>query len=210
MNLKFPALVSAITVFFFSGTVSAQETPKYDYVEAFKPFFYPQTGTETRSASGQPGHAYWQNSADYHLSVSLNESKKEITGIAEIKYTNNSPDKLSFLWLQLDQNLFAKDSRGNAVVPLSGSRNGAHGETFDGGYTIKSVKLDGKEVKYTITDTRMQVDLPVELKARGGVAKLLLNTPLFPRIRIRQDGSAGYKERQNFYHGTMVSEDVCV
>ncbi|AZB35208.1 M1 family metallopeptidase [Chryseobacterium bernardetii] len=174
MNLKFPALVSAITVFFFSGTVSAQETPKYDYVEAFKPFFYPQTGTETRSASGQPGHAYWQNSADYHLSVSLNESKKEITGIAEIKYTNNSPDKLSFLWLQLDQNLFAKDSRGNAVVPLSGSRNGAHGETFDGGYTIKSVKLDGKEVKYTITDTRMQVDLPVELKARGGVAKIAI------------------------------------
>lgn len=174
MNLKFPALVSAITVFFFSGTVSAQETPKYDYVEAFKPFFYPQTGTETRSASGQPGHAYWQNSADYHLSVSLNESKKEITGTAEIKYTNNSPDKLSFLWLQLDQNLFAKDSRGNAVVPLSGSRNGAHGETFDGGYTIKSVKLDGKEVKYTITDTRMQVDLPVELKARGGVAKIAI------------------------------------
>ncbi|WP_419489396.1 M1 family metallopeptidase [Chryseobacterium bernardetii] len=174
MNLKFPALVSAITVFFLSGTVSAQETPKYDYVEAFKPFFYPQTGTETRSASGQPGHAYWQNSADYHLSVSLNESKKEITGTAEIKYTNNSPDKLSFLWLQLDQNLFAKDSRGNAVVPLSGSRNGAHGETFDGGYTIKSVKLDGKEVKYTITDTRMQVDLPVELKARGGVAKIAI------------------------------------
>lgn len=172
MNLKFPALVSAITVCFFSGTVSAQEAPKYDYVEAFKPFFYPQTGTETRSASGQPGHAYWQNSADYHLNVSLNESKKEITGTAEIKYTNNSPDKLSFLWLQLDQNLFAKDSRGNAVVPLSGSRNGAHGETFDGGYTIKSVKLDGKEVKYTITDTRMQIDLPGELKARGGVAKI--------------------------------------
>lgn len=174
MNLKLPTLVSAITVFFFSGSVTAQETPKYDYIEAFKPFFYPQTGTETRSASGQPGHAYWQNTADYHLNVSLNESKKEITGTAEIKYTNNSPDKLSFLWLQLDQNLFAKDSRGNAVVPLSGSRNGAHGEAFEGGYTIKSVKLDGKEVHYTITDTRMQIDLPGELKARGGVAKIVI------------------------------------
>ncbi|MBP2618818.1 M1 family metallopeptidase [Chryseobacterium jejuense] len=174
MNLKLPTLVSAITVFFFSGTVSAQETPKYDYIEAFKPFFYPQTGTETRSASGQPGHAYWQNAADYHLNISLNESKKEITGTAEIKYTNNSPDKLSFLWLQLDQNLFAKDSRGNAVVPLSGSRNGAHGESFEGGYTIKAVKIDGKEVRYTITDTRMQIDLPGELKARGGVAKIAI------------------------------------
>ncbi|WP_312513556.1 M1 family metallopeptidase [Chryseobacterium culicis] len=173
MNCKLPILVSTVAVLLFSGSVYAQETPKYDYVEAFKPFFYPQTGTATRSASGQPGHAYWQNSADYHLNVSLNEDKKEITGTAQITYTNNSPDKLGFLWLQLDQNLFAKDSRGNAVVPLSGSRNGAHGEEFNGGYRIKSVKLDGKtEVKYTITDTRMQIDLPKELKANGGVAKI--------------------------------------
>lgn len=175
MNCKFPILVSTVAAFLFSGSVYAQEAPKYDYVEAFKPFFYPQTGTETRSASGQPGHAYWQNSADYHLNVSLNENKKEIAGTAEITYTNNSPDRLGFLWLQLDQNLFAKDSRGNAVVPMSGSRNGAHGETFEGGYTIKSVKLDGKEVKYTITDTRMQIDLPNELKAKGGVAKISID-----------------------------------
>lgn len=172
MNFKFPTLVSTVAVLLLSGSAYAQQTPKYDYVEAFKPFFYPQTGTATRSASGQPGHAYWQNSADYHLNVSLNEDKKEITGTAQITYTNNSPDKLGFLWLQLDQNLFAKDSRGNGVVPLSGSRNGAHGEEFNGGYTIKSVKLGGKEVKYTITDTRMQIDLPKELKANGGVAKI--------------------------------------
>ncbi|MBO9694521.1 M1 family metallopeptidase [Chryseobacterium sp.] len=172
MNFKLPTLVSTLAVVLFTGSAYAQQTPKYDYVEAFKPFFYPQTGTATRSASGQPGHAYWQNSADYHLNVSLNEDKKEITGTAQITYTNNSPDKLGFLWLQLDQNLFAKDSRGNGVVPLSGSRNGAHGEEFNGGYTIKSVRLDGKEVKYTITDTRMQIDLPKELKADGGVAKI--------------------------------------
>lgn len=174
MNYKFPTLVSAIAVFLFSGSAFAQETPKYDYVEAFKPFFYPQTGTETRSASGQPGHAYWQNSADYNLNVSLNDTKNEITGTAEIKYTNNSPDPLSFLWLQLDQNLFEKDSRGNGVVPMAGSRNGAHGEKLEGGYKIKSVKLDGKDVKYTITDTRMQIDLPKELKSKGGVAKITI------------------------------------
>ncbi|WP_050009556.1 M1 family aminopeptidase [Flavobacterium sp. B17] len=174
MNSKFQTLVSALAVMFFSHSALAQEAPKYDYVEAFKPFFYTQTGTETRSASGQPGHAYWQNSADYHLNVSLDEVKNEITGTAEITYTNNSPDRLGFLWLQLDQNLFEKDSRGNAVVPMSGSRNGAHGEEFEGGYHIKSVKLDGKAVKYTITDTRMQIDLPSELKARGGVAKITI------------------------------------
>ncbi|WP_370898635.1 M1 family metallopeptidase [Chryseobacterium gossypii] len=172
MDYKLPNLVSAFAVLLFSGSVLAQETPKYDYVEAFKPFFYPQTGTETRSASGQPGHAYWQNSADYRLDVSLDDAKNEITGSAEITYTNNSPDKLSFLWLQLDQNLFSKDSRGNAVIPVSGSRNGAHGEEFDGGYKIKSVKLDGKDVKYTVTDTRMQIDLPKALKAKGGTARI--------------------------------------
>jgi Peptidase family M1 domain len=174
MNSKFQTLVSALAVMFFSHSALAQEAPKYDYVEAFKPFFYTQTGTETRSASGQPGHAYWQNSADYHLNVSLNEAKNEIAGTAEITYTNNSPDRLGFLWLQLDQNLFEKDSRGNALIPMSGSRNGSHGEEFESGYHIKSVKLDGKAVKYTITDTRMQIDLPSELKARGGVAKITI------------------------------------
>lgn len=172
MNFKLPTLLSAVAIFAFTAKGYAQETPAYSYTEAFKPLFYPQTGTETRSASGQPGHKYWQNSADYQLNVSLDDTKNEITGSAEITYTNNSPDQLGFLWLQLDQNLFSKDSRGNAVVPLSGSRNGAHGEEFDGGYKIKSVKYDGKDVKYTITDTRMQIDLPKDLKANGGVAKL--------------------------------------
>lgn len=177
MKIKFPTKISVLAALAFTGFIYAQEAPKpaapkYDYTEAFKPFFYPQTGTETRSASGQPGHRYWQNSADYQLNVSLDDKKNEITGSADITYTNNSPDQLGFLWLQLDQNLFEKDSRGNAVVPLSGSRNGAHGETFDGGYKIKSIKYDGKDVKYTITDTRMQIDLPKELKANGGVAKI--------------------------------------
>lgn len=172
MNFKLPTLFSAVAIFAFTTNVFAQESPKYSYTEAFKPLFYPQSGTETRSASGQPGHKYWQNSADYQLNVSLDENKNEITGTAEITYTNNSPDLLSFLWLQLDQNLFAKDSRGNALIPLSGSRNGAKGQDFDGGYKIKSVKYDGKDVKYTVTDTRMQIDLPNDLKANGGVAKL--------------------------------------
>ena len=180
MTMRFPKTISFFAMLTVAGLMYAQEAPKpvapkYDYTEAFKPFFYPQTGTETRSASGQPGHKYWQNSADYQLNVSLDDKKNELNGSAEITYTNNSPDALSFLWLQLDQNLFAKDSRGNAVVPLSGSRNGAHGETFNGGYTIKSVKYDGKDVKYTVVDTRMQIDLPSNLKANGGVAKLKID-----------------------------------
>src|SRR5690606_5655442 len=102
-----------------------------------------------------------------------------IDGSAEITYTNNSPDALSFLWMQLDQNLFKTDSRGNAMVPLSGSRNGSGDADFDGGFNIKSVKLiDGKsstDLQYLITDTRMQLFLPKDLKAGGGQLKLKID-----------------------------------
>ena len=182
MNFKFlkPLLSFAVAI---SVQLSAQnDVPKYSYTEAFKPFFYQNNGTETRSASGKPGHQYWQNSADYVLDVTLNEATNEIFGSAEIVYTNNSFDDLEFLWLQLDQNLFKKDSRGNAIIPLAGSRNGAKGQAFDGGYTIKSVEIlsaNGKNSKvnpkYTISDTRMQIDLPQELKAKGGVIKFKIN-----------------------------------
>ncbi|GGE88034.1 hypothetical protein SAMN05443634_10762 [Chishuiella changwenlii] len=155
-----------------SVIANGQEKNKYDYQEAFKPFFYQNNATETRSANGNPGHNYWQNRADYHLNVSLNEAKNELTGTSEITYTNNSFDNLDFLWLQLDQNLFNKDSRGNALIPSSGSRYGEAGNEFDGGYKIKSVQIDGKQAKYTISDTRMQIDLANELKARGGKVKI--------------------------------------
>ena len=156
----------------FSISVLAQEKPKYDYQEAFKPFFYQNNATETRSASGKPGHNYWQNRADYNLNVSLNEDKNEISGTSEITYTNNSFDNLEFLWLQLDQNLFKKDSRGSSLLPMSGSRYGDSTSQFEGGYTIKSVQIDGKDAHYTISDTRMQIDLANELKSRGGKVKI--------------------------------------
>jgi hypothetical protein len=155
----------------------------YDYHDAFAPFFYSKNGTTTRSASGQPGHEYWQNRADYVLTAKLNVQKNEIVGTDIITYTNNSPDSMSFIWMNLDQNLFKSDSRGNAVVPLAGSRNGAQGEDFDGGHKIESVKIvsttKGKstevDAKFIITDTRMQVFLPQGLKAKGGSVKVKID-----------------------------------
>ena len=173
-------------------SVWAQQSPtatansivsKYDYHDAFAPFFYTKNGTSTRSASGEPGAEYWQNRADYQLTARLNAPNNEITGTGVITYTNNSPSKMSFVWMNLDQNLFQADSRGNAVVPLTGSRNGAQGQIFDGGHKIKSVKVittaKGKSVesdaKYVISDTRMQVFLPEELKAKGGTVKIKID-----------------------------------
>ena len=180
-----------LALFFGISTLSAQQVPttssksisNYNYHDAFAPFFYTKNGTSTRSASGQPGAEYWQNRADYVLTAKLNENNNEIIGTDIVTYTNNSPDKLSFLWMNIDQNLFKADSRGNAVVPLTGSRNGAQGEVFDGGHKIKSVKIinsvKGKisevEAKFLITDTRMQIFLPQELKAKGGSVKIKID-----------------------------------
>ena len=158
----------------------AKPTSVYNYNEAFANNFYTKNATETRSASGQPGAKYWQNRADYSLTATLNENLNEIVGSETLTYTNNSPDKLGFLWMNVDQNLFKKDSRGNAIIPLKGSRNGAKGQDFDGGFTIKSVKVINsvggkvveKDAKFSITDTRMQVDLPQLLNANGASIKL--------------------------------------
>ena len=117
-----------LTLFSFFSLAQSNEASAYDYNAAFGHGFYTNNGTQTRSASGKPGHAYWQNSADYVIQVSLDDEAKKITGSETITYVNNSPDELNFLWLQLDQNLFKKDSRGNAIIPMNGSRNGAKGQ----------------------------------------------------------------------------------
>src|SRR5690606_32304725 len=84
----------------------------YNYTETFGGSVYTRTGNQYRSASGKPGHAYWQNRADYHIDVALDEKLKTVSGTELLTYTNNSPDDLEFLWLQLDQNLYKQGSRG--------------------------------------------------------------------------------------------------
>lgn len=176
-------LLIVFTTSWSQDSTRTSPVSKYDYHEAFGPFFYSNNGSSTRSASGEPGHEYWQNRADYKLTARLNEKTNEITGTDIVTYTNNSNDKMSFVWMHLDQNLFKSDSRGNALVPLNGSRNGAQGEIFEGGHKIKSVKIittsKGKsvenEAKFLVTDTRMQIFLRDELKGKGGVVKIKID-----------------------------------
>ncbi len=220
--------VIAIVAFSFSfSSAIAQDAPakavsNYNYHDAFAPGFYTKNATETRSASGQPGPKYWQNRADYQLTVNLNDATNTISGSEVLTYTNNSPDKLSFLWMYLDQNLFKKDSRGNAVIPIKGSRNGANGEVFDGGQTIKSVKIvttvNGKsvekEAKFTIVDTRMQVELPQELKANGASVKLKIDftfiSPLYGSDRMGVEDTKNGKifTMAQWYPRMCVYDDV--
>jgi hypothetical protein len=157
-----------------AGVSRGQQAPvsNYNYHDAFAPFFYTKNGSEYRAADGQQGPKYWQNRADYQLSAKLNDQTNEITGTENLTYTNNSPQKLDFLWMQLDQNLFKPNSRGTAIIPPSGSRNGGKGDLSKGGYNIKSVKIGDTPVKFIIDDTRMQIFLPAGVNPNGGQIKL--------------------------------------
>ncbi len=145
----------------------------YDAHALFSPLFYSSGNTVTRAGNGEPTVAYWQNKADYNINVSLNEHSHEIAGKVIITYKNNSPHTLPFLWMQLDQNLFNKDSRGQARMPLDiRSRYGDSKSNFNGGYKISSVKINNIESEYLVTDTRMQLRLANALKPGGDIVTI--------------------------------------
>jgi hypothetical protein len=147
------------------------------------------TPTTIRTASGAPGAAYWQQRADYSIRATLDESRRTLTGSETITYHNNSPDALSYLWVQLDQNIYKpnSDARTTALVPsrdawanakdadaglkFDGLRSTLEGTTFEGGFNIGAVKdSSGRPLRYVINRTMMRIDLPTPLKAGGRVA----------------------------------------
>jgi hypothetical protein len=192
----------------------AAPVSKYDYRDEFAPFFYSKNGNEYRAADGQPGPKYWQNHADYQLTATLNDQTNEITGSEVLTYTNNSPQKLSFLWMQVEQNLFKLDSRGTAIVPLSGSRNWGRGQVFDAGDKIKSVKVDGVDVKYLINDTRMQVFLPKDLDPDGGKVKVEVEWSFIPpnygsdRMGVQDTKNGKIYQVAQWYPRMCVYDDI--
>jgi hypothetical protein len=177
MNKK---IFLASSIISLAVSVFAQTDPvidtRYDPRQLFSPVF--SNASQTRAATGEPDKGYWQNKADYQISVSLDDIKNEIKGTVTITYKNNSPLELPFLWLQLDQNLFKKDSRGQARMPDGAtSRYGDSKSNFNGGFTISSVNLvnDNRLADYTITDTRMQIRLPKSVKPGGDIIKIKID-----------------------------------
>ena len=115
-----------------------------------------------RSGSGAPGPDYWQQAADYQIDVTLNPEQHRISGTETITYTNNAPQALDFLWVQLDQNLFAPGSRGAAITPAEERFSGAFEE---GGYDLTGVRVGGQAADYTVDDTRMRIMLGEPLQS---------------------------------------------
>jgi hypothetical protein len=131
-----------------------------------------------RTASGAPGHEYYQQRADYDMSVTLDDETQRIYGEETITYTNNSPDELRYLWVQLDQNMRAKNSmtqqiqtggifneRGGAAQTAFNQLKNSQFYDFDGGFKLAYVQTtSGTNLPYTVNNTMMRVDLPTPLR----------------------------------------------
>jgi hypothetical protein len=156
--------VTAVLLFSLSGLT--QSTSKYNPAESFAPGFYKNNGNTIRSANGAPGSAYWQNRADYNLQATIDTVKQQLTGYAVIRYTNNSPDTLRSLWLQLDQNIYKKGARSNFLFDQQP-------QEFTTGFEIEEVRTGQATTttaaKYIVTDTRMQIRLEKPLAAKTGI-----------------------------------------
>lgn len=134
------------------------------------------TPTNTRSASGAPGKEYWQQRADYDIKVELDDAKQKITGFETVTYYNNSPDVLPYLWLQVEQNRFRSDAAaGKASMSAGINPEGmstaelsrlANNNPKAYGYNIKAIKevASGKDLKFTVNETMMRVDLAQPLR----------------------------------------------
>ena len=125
-----------------------------------------------RTAAGAPGHEYYQNEADYVMSITLNDQQQKINGSETIKYHNNSPDKLEYLWIQLDQNKRAQNSDSYKIqtgnIKSINSRSILNMDPeFEGGFNImKVLNKDGNPLSYTIHQTIMRINLDKPLKSK--------------------------------------------
>ena len=131
------------------------------------------TPNQYRTASGAPGPQYYQNTADYEMDIILNEKDNTLQGFETITYTNNSPETLNYLWVQLEQNVRKKDSPAkerngdgmSPVMPPSNFVSEYMKEEFDGGFNIEEVKQGDQPLRYKINYTMMRVELPEPLES---------------------------------------------
>jgi len=168
-------------------SAQSQELVKSKYIasDLFPASSILPSGNSYRSATGEPGSAYWQNRADYKIDVSLDDKAELIAGTETITYLNNSPDELSFLWFQMDQNVYKKHSKGlDSKLFLT---SGIVDPKFEGGFVIESVTLKSveggtfKEARFIVHDTRMRVDPHESLRSGQKLWLQIKYSYKFPR-----------------------------
>ena len=171
------ASVLALTLLGGLTPSQAQHLPNTKHSDPLDRFFQIEswlpTPNDQRTASGAPGPEYWQQRADYDIDVTLDDQRQRLSGIARIKYHNQSPHTLRYIWVQLDQNRFAPDSDSAVTTsaPSLSPRISFRGlnsilarSVFDGGYKIESVTNEKNQpVRHSIIKTMMRIDLDAPL-----------------------------------------------
>ena len=179
-----------------------------------------------RTGSGAPGPAYYQQQADYKMDIEIDDDKARLYGNETITYTNNSPDQLTYLWVQLDQNMRARDSKSplinsSGIGPATSASRAANtylAESFDGGFNIEAVTdVKGKALTHMINRTMMRVELPKAL-SKGDQFSFKIKWWYNINNHVKDGGRSGYEyfeENDNriyvmaqFYPRMAVYNDV--
>ena len=195
---KTPIISTFILIFSFSFTHSQENLNNSKFKQLHEELPTPNV---YRTASGAPGHEYYQQKADYNINVELDEKNHIIYGDETITYTNNSPDILNYLWVQLDQNVRAKNSHAQLTSTNSmndkmsfGSIKRMHDKiNFDGGFKLEKVTYtNGKNLPYVVNETMMRVELPKGLK-QGQTFSFKIKYSYNINDRMKIGGRSGYE-----------------
>ncbi len=170
------------------------------------------TPNEYRNAAGAPGHNYYQQKADYKISITIDDVTQRLTGEETITYTNNSPDKLEYLWLQLDQNIYDinSDSKLIEIEKMEDFRNIGDVKKklfyYDGGFKIDAITTtSGQKMSYAINKTMMRINLDKPLASKGSITfKIKWWYNINDRMKV--GGRSGYEhfEKDDNYLYTVA------
>ena len=185
----------------------AQGQKKFAQIEELIP-----TPNEYRNAAGAPGYNYYQQQADYKMNIVIDDATQMLTGDEVITYTNNSPDALSYLWLQLDQNLFSKtsDTKLIQVEKMEDFRDISQLKRkmfdYDGGFKIEDItSLNGSNLKYSINKTMLRIDLDKPLKTRSSISfKIKWWYNINDRMAVGGRSGYEYFEKEDNYIYTVA------
>lgn len=159
------------------------------------------TPTDYRNASGAPGYRYWQQKVDYDVQARLDEAKRSVSGTQTVRYQNNSPDALPYLWLLLDQNDYKRDSTAAMTETVSGDkislaevRRVKRMQEWEGGFTISAVRdASGKALPFTVVDSLLRIDLGQAVAGNGGETSFSIEWS-FPMVENKVvGGRSGYE-----------------
>ncbi len=198
LNLRQILAATVLSVAFFNAFAQPQVNPWNDKFRQLGPDEMATPNTY-RTASGAPGTDYWQQQVDYKMKIRLDDDIQKIHGEETITYHNNSPDVLYYLWIQLDQNIYAKDNNTAKIEQMKISDQMQTNDLidlypwFDGGFKLDKVAdAAGKDLPYIVNQTMMRIDLPKPIQP-GQTYSFQINWNYNINDRMRLGGRSGYE-----------------